>query len=1150
MNLKSTENLASPAYRLATGALNAIDKIDYIVRDLKSLEVAVFDFGNERAEIRRTAETEIARARTKAVSEMSKEESRQKSAKNQKLSAIERDYREAISFIDKMLSEGAFDRTCLESSISSLDKQSASFTGATIIGIIASFLVGFQFGWLIAIPIGVLSYFGFSHLSNLFAYNATSLRQVLESAASNTKHLEPEICTKETREKIAAVMPGLDGKMKEAQGMYASKARNLKAKLTSNYQATREEEERSAESLRIASEREWEGILKTLEGKHALQTLAINKEDDLAARRIIDFSDAKIRDINLTLAGLTAKLNTRAAAFDPKSSTWNDASIKKYTAKPFPFIRVGRSVIEIKTDSEHYFETPLLVPFLTRSGMIFNFRNQAEFSTAKLISHNVLARALLALPPSKLRITFFDPLELGGNASVFTSLNREIYGGMVFTQADDLNTQLSALIRSIESIIQQYLQDKFKDIAEYNHVAGDVVESYRILVIYNFPHGFSESTSKKLLNILKSGPKAGVQTLLIADRTAILPYGMDWESIDFYLQTDHTAGILSDAHAGKIIIDEPLPYQEVVSEVNSLYEQRNVTKVPLLKSVPPAALWWSGRSHKTLDIPIGKHTTEIQNLRFDNKDDNQALLIGKPGSGKSNLLHAIIINCLWKYSPDELEIYLIDFKGGVEFTIYADKNIPQIRTLAIESERELGLSVLDGVEKCLLDREIAFSAADVSSIEEYHEHSNAERMPRVLLIIDEFQEFFVEDDAIRNSANAKLDRIVKKGRAFGINTILSSQTLSGNSLQKSTRDLIDIRIALMCSDSDATTVMDERNQAVKDLRTPGEGIYNSENGKVSGNRKFQAFFADRKELNQLIAQVVEYSSTAALKHRPPRQIVFRGSEKARLEKSDHPLFQSIAAPKPKAIRLWLGEPVSIGDDVYATLRHQAGSNLLIVSAAEDFGARMLASSLISINRHYEIGRVNFIYLNFSSSDSDSYDSVDSILRGVRAEYKTPAVRDVSKVLEDLKLELERRIQVGTSDSPDIYVACLSFGRGRIFRKDGYSLSNESTMLNALVKDGPEFGVFVLLHVDSMEGLTRCFDDKIIREFSIRVAGQMNVDGSMKMLGNPKASKLGANRGYYFDDNDNVLLKFKPYELPNLSWVTRFSGPAADVSSFT
>ena len=55
-------------------------------------------------------------------------------------------------------------------------------------------------------------------------------------------------------------------------------------------------------------------------------------------------------------------------------------------------------------------------------------------------------------------------------------------------------------------------------------------------------------------------------------------------------------------------------------------------------------------------------------------------------------------------------------------------------------------------------------------------------MPRVLLVIDEFQELFVADDKLAQDASLLLDRLVRQGRAFGVHVLLGSQTLGGGLL--------------------------------------------------------------------------------------------------------------------------------------------------------------------------------------------------------------------------------------------------------------------------------------------------------------------------------------------------------------------------------
>src|SRR5262249_20251116 len=153
-------------------------------------------------------------------------------------------------------------------------------------------------------------------------------------------------------------------------------------------------------------------------------------------------------------------------------------------------------------------------------------------------------------------------------------------------------------------------------------------------------------------------------------------------------------------------------------------------------------------------------------------------------------------------------------KKGVEFKTYAMYQLPHARVIAIESEREFGLSVLQRLDKELIDRGELFRQLDVADLGGYRRNHGKERMPRILLIIDEFQEFFTEDDKIAQDAALLFDRLVRQGRAFGIHVHLGSQTLGGAySLARSTLGQMAIRIALQCSEADANLILSEENTA-------------------------------------------------------------------------------------------------------------------------------------------------------------------------------------------------------------------------------------------------------------------------------------------------------------------------------------------------
>src|SRR5690606_8266208 len=126
-----------------------------------------------------------------------------------------------------------------------------------------------------------------------------------------------------------------------------------------------------------------------------------------------------------------------------------------------------------------------------------------------------------------------------------------------------------------------------------------------------------------------------------------------------------------------------------------------------------------------------------------------------------------------------------------------------------------------------------------------------EALPRTLLIIDEFQEFFTEDDRVAQTASLLLDRLVRQGRAFGIHVVLGSQTLGGAyTLARTTIGQMVVRIALQCNEADAMLIMEDDNVAARLLSRPGEAIYNDAAGAIAGNNPFQIVWLGDDERDQ------------------------------------------------------------------------------------------------------------------------------------------------------------------------------------------------------------------------------------------------------------------------------------------------------------
>ena len=179
---------------------------------------------------------------------------------------------------------------------------------------------------------------------------------------------------------------------------------------------------------------------------------------------------------------------------------------------------------------------------------------------------------------------------------------------------------------------------------------------------------------------------------------------------------------------------------------------------------------------------------------------------------------------------------------------------------------------------------------------------------------------------------------MRQGRAFGIHVILGTQTLAGAySLARSTIEQMAIRIALQCSDADSRLILSDENSAARMLSHPGDAIYNSANGLVEGNHRFQVTCLDDEESKNYLRRIREFAVARRWKPRSP-QIVFEGNAPANPEKNgllDALLNDQHWPTLPKAVHAWIGEPIAIKDPTAARFRRQTASNLVMVGQNEE-----------------------------------------------------------------------------------------------------------------------------------------------------------------------------------------------------------------------
>jgi hypothetical protein len=614
---------------------------------------------------------------------------------------------------------------------------------------------------------------------------------------------------------------------------------------------------------------------------------------------------------------------------------------------------------------------------------------------------------------------------------------------------------------------------------------------------------------------------------------------------------------------------DPARFSEILHKVGNAARDANRVEVPFEFIAPKPDQYWSFETSKGVDIPLGRAgATKLQHLKLGKGTSQHVLTAGKTGSGKSTMLHALITNGALRYSPDELELYLIDFKKGVEFKVYAAMELPHARVIAVESEREFGLSVLQRLDVELRDRGEIYRQLGCQDLNGYREARPDVPMPRVLLIIDEFQEFFVEDDKIAQEVSLLLDRLVRQGRAFGMHVILGSQTLGGQySLPKATLGQMAVRIALQCSEADAHLILSEDNTAARLLTRPGEAIYNDANGMMEGNNLFQVVWLNDERREKYLELIQEMKRERNI-HKPP-PIVFEGNLPA--DAGKNPLLNDLLSRvdwplAPKADSAWLGDAISIKDPTSVVFRPQSGSNVLIVGQNDEAALAMMIMGAVGIaSQHPPAGpqACRFYLLDGSP--------VDSTLAGQLGRLKTilphPATnvtwRDLGATYADIAALIKQRQEAASDDQAPIYIFIYDIQRFRDLRKSdddfGYTRYDEdkplppSKLFGDVLRDGPPVGVHTIIWCDSVNNMNRTLDRQGMKEFENRILFQMSANDSSTLIDNPAASKLGENRALYYSEEANRIEKFRPYGIPEPTWLDdvkkRFDArprPAANV----
>lgn len=233
--------------------------------------------------------------------------------------------------------------------------------------------------------------------------------------------------------------------------------------------------------------------------------------------------------------------------------------------------------------------------------------------------------------------------------------------------------------------------------------------------------------------------------------------------------------------------------------------------------------FWTKSSQYEVVVPVGWDINHKEVCFEIGNEQNHTLICDHSGSGKSNFLHVLIQNLAFYYAPNEVQLFLLDYKEGVEFNAYTDPILEHARLVSVASSVGYGMSFLSWLCKEMQKRADRFKQFNVKDLSDYRKH---EKMPRLIVVIDEFQVLF-SDNKSTKAVEGHLNTLLKKGRSYGVHLILATQTMRGTDINRSIMAQIANCIALPMDADDSAKILDD--DVACELVRP-EGIFNNNGG--------------------------------------------------------------------------------------------------------------------------------------------------------------------------------------------------------------------------------------------------------------------------------------------------------------------------------
>lgn len=607
----------------------------------------------------------------------------------------------------------------------------------------------------------------------------------------------------------------------------------------------------------------------------------------------------------------------------------------------------------------------------------FPFKKAMWFGDEDLpVLHALYLRLLCSLPIGKVEFTVYDPNGLGSKIANFNLLftENEIFPAKGSISLKKMITEeLHKALLYVQQIHQEIFDADCNDWASYNAKMAKEnprkILPYKIFTFFDMPDDLDQDSIECIQKLIRHSYACGM--LILFSYKSVNPdaqkdlyhalQGCINDSVnlsDALCGVDDNFGIVGkDAELGIEIEDEHIESITTLKQILTKYVRENqeakkvsfdfnltMNKDHLFEQV----------SANGLEFTLGYKAETGDAIKVALNDEHTHYLVGgTTGSGKSNLLHNMIMSACCRYSPKELQLYMLDFKQAVEFNKYRKPLLPHVKLLAVESDTEYGMAVLKQIMKEHERRTNIFKEADCSSIVEYRAKNPTVVMPRIMVVMDEFQNLIREN---MDKAIDELTNQLKLVRSSGIHFILATQSIMGLHFD-TVYNQIGGYIILNCNANDAQKFMGGCSSNVEPalIKRPF-AILNTERGNKEGNIKVAIPHAITELIHEGVACMREQAEGTPIEE----PIIFEGKKFP-----EHPAENEFHSESPGII---LGRTMNVCPETFIiNFLEKKNSNIAAIVTDDVIKCNMIKSIILSVlnSKYYD----EFIYVGNDKSVS-------------------------------------------------------------------------------------------------------------------------------------------------------------------------------------